>query len=97
MGGEIFLPPELWSAYQSNSRSRNVEQDVNGHDGSGLSQRQVEVLNLVSEGYSNREAAAMLGVSENTVKTHMKRIFRQLNVNTRAACVRRAQSLGLIS
>ena len=97
LGGEIYLPPELWTAYESNGRSRNVEQDVNGNAAGGLSQRQVEVLNLISEGYSNREAAAVLGVSENTVKTHMKRIFSQLNVNTRAACVRRAQSLGLIS
>lgn len=95
--GDIFLPPKLWSAYQRNSRSPAALRSVNGKSAVELSQRQLEVLHLVSEGYSNRQTAAMLAVSENTVKTHMKRIFSQLNVNTRAACVRRAQSLGLIS
>ena len=38
----------------------------------------------------------MLGVSENTVKTHVKRVFKLLDVNSRAACVRKAQNIGLI-
>ncbi|MEX3008504.1 response regulator [Hoeflea sp. TYP-13] len=95
--GEIFLPPNLWTAYADDSRSPGAARDIQGVTGVELSQRQLEVLHLVSEGYSNREAAQVLNVSENTVKTHMKRMFKLLNVNTRAACVRRAQLLGLIS
>ena len=97
LDGDIFLPPKLWSAYERNSQSPAAVRTLNGKSAVELSQRQLEVLHLVAEGYSNRETAAMLGVSENTVKTHMKRIFTQLNVNTRAACVGKAQSLGLIS
>ncbi|MCP4318299.1 MAG: response regulator transcription factor [Hyphomicrobiales bacterium] len=97
LAGEIFLPPKLWSAYEGNSRSPVNKRSVNGATSVELSQRQLEVLHLISEGYSNREAAHVLNVSENTVKTHMKLMFRLLNVNTWAACVSRAQSLGLIS
>ncbi len=95
--GEIFLPPQLWNAYEKNSGSLNSNRNIVGITDLKLSQRQLEVLHLVSEGYSNKEAAGVLNVSENTVKTHVKRMFKLMNVNTRAACVRKAQSLGLIS
>ncbi|MCY6381138.1 response regulator [Hoeflea prorocentri] len=96
LAGDIFLPPKLWDIYEHNSRSPAAMRQGADETSVKLSQRQLEVLQLVSEGYSNRRVAGVLQVSENTIKTHVKRIFQILDVNTRAACVRRAQSLGLI-
>tara|TARA_R110000751_G_scaffold271365_3_gene371425 strand:- start:22582 stop:23253 length:672 start_codon:yes stop_codon:yes gene_type:complete len=93
LAGDIYLPPQLWSAYTDSERSPENKCDTGGTE---LSQRQLEVLQLVSQGFSNREIAGALNVSENTVKTHVKRLFKQLNVNTRAACVHMAQSMGYI-
>lgn len=61
-----------------------------------LAPRQIEVLKLIANGYANKDIARELFISENTVKTHLKLIFRELGVNKRTACVRKAQSLGLI-
>jgi LuxR family maltose regulon positive regulatory protein len=61
-----------------------------------LSERELAVLRLLQTDLSQREIAARLFVSFNTVKTHMRSVFRKLDVSTRAAAVRRARSLGLI-
>jgi DNA-binding NarL/FixJ family response regulator len=52
-----------------------------------LSQREMEVLRLIANGASTREAAATLFVSEATVKTHLLHIFDKLGVRDRAAAV----------
>ena len=61
-----------------------------------LTSRQVEILGLISNGAANKEIARTLEISENTVKTHLKQIFELLKVNKRTACVRAAQSLGIL-
>src|SRR5262249_13613796 len=70
-------------------------------DGSGapfweLSQRELEVLRGLASGLSQREIAAELYVSFNTVRTHTRVIFRKLGVTTRAEAVVRARELGLL-
>lgn len=61
-----------------------------------LSARELEIIQLVAGGASNREAAAKLFVSEATVKTHLLHIFEKLGVNDRAAAVSEAHRRGLI-
>ncbi|MFZ1738860.1 response regulator, partial [Sphingorhabdus sp.] len=51
---------------------------------SPLSEREYEVLNLLSRGFSNSECADILTVSANTIGTHVKNIYRKLEVNSRA-------------
>jgi len=53
----------------------------------GLSRREAEVLTWVTEGKTNPEIAVILGVSARTVQTHLDRIFRKLDVETRTAAV----------
>jgi len=52
-----------------------------------LSQRELDILGLIAQGCSNREAASRLFISEATVKTHVLHIYAKLGVNDRAAAV----------
>jgi LuxR family maltose regulon positive regulatory protein len=61
-----------------------------------LSQRELEVLRLLPSRLSQREIAAELYVSFNTIRTHTRVIFRKLGVTSRAEAVRRARELGLL-
>lgn len=62
-----------------------------------LSRRELEVLQLIAAGKSNREAAAELFISEATVKTHLLHIYGKLDVNDRAAAVAAAYERGLLT
>jgi two-component system NarL family response regulator len=61
-----------------------------------LTAREMEVLQLVSEGLRNKEVGATLGIAEGTVQIHVKNIFAKLNVNDRTAAVQVAARRGLI-
>jgi DNA-binding NarL/FixJ family response regulator len=60
-----------------------------------LSDQQRAILRLISEGYSNREIASRVHLSENTVKSHIQEIFRKLGVRTRVEAAIRATREGL--
>jgi DNA-binding NarL/FixJ family response regulator len=64
--------------------------------GAHLTAREVEVLEVVSRGYSNAEIGALLGVSLHTVNSHIKNIYRKLAVRSRSAAVFEAVQQGLI-
>jgi NarL family two-component system response regulator LiaR len=64
---------------------------------SGISQRELEVLQLMSEGLSNQEIADRLFVSLNTVKTHASGLFSKLGVKRRIQAVEMAKKLKIIS
>lgn len=61
-----------------------------------LSQRELDVLGLIAQGASNRDAAGRLFISEATVKTHVLHIFAKLGVNDRAAAVAAGFERGLL-
>ena len=62
----------------------------------GITPRELEILRRIADGLSNREIADALFVSENTVKTHSKRLFDKLNANRRTKAVLVGKELGLI-
>lgn len=62
----------------------------------GLTRREVEILQLVSEGHSNAQLARMLWVTEQTVKFHLSNIYRKLDVANRTEAARWAQVHGLL-
>jgi DNA-binding CsgD family transcriptional regulator len=62
----------------------------------GITPRELEILELIAAGSSNREIAARLFVSENTVKTHVSRLFDKLNARRRTQAVQIAKAEGLI-
>jgi len=57
---------------------------------------QTQILRLISEGFSNREIATQVHLSENTVKTHVQEIFHRLEVRNRVGAAIRATKEGLI-
>jgi DNA-binding NarL/FixJ family response regulator len=71
-------------------------QRMRGSDEEGLSTREIEVLELVARGTSNKEIAKQLWVSETTVKSHMLHIFDKLGVTDRTAAVTAALKRGII-
>jgi DNA-binding NarL/FixJ family response regulator len=62
-----------------------------------LSQRELEVLELIAAGTTNRDAAVRLFISEATVKTHLLHIYAKLGVTDRAAAVAEAYNRGLLT
>jgi len=62
-----------------------------------LSERELEVLQLIAEGLTNREIATRLFLSLNTVKGHTRNIYGKLGVNSRTQAVARARSLGILT
>ncbi len=62
-----------------------------------LTERELEVLSLVSKGETNEVIGAHLGISGRTVQGHLARIYRKLQVNTRTEAVMRAVASGLIT
>ena len=86
--GEAVLSPSVAARLMSRFRA----------PGTGpLSQRELEVLELVAAGTTNREAAARLFITEATVKTHLLNIYAKLGVGDRAAAVAEAFNRGLLT
>lgn len=70
--------------------------NTNHQDPVGITARELEVLTLIARGFSNREIATQLFVSENTVKTHCARVFDKLGASRRVQAVQRGKELGLV-
>jgi len=77
--GESVLAPQVAGHVMEQARSRQTA----GSTRAALSVSQVAILRLISRGHSNREIAAEVHLSENTVKTHVQEIFRKLGVRNR--------------
>ena len=90
---EILPFPESllarWGAGYAADRSAQPNSRV-------LTPRERDVLAMISQGFSNKCIARALEISPETVKTHVKRIFLKLAVNTRTEAVCRAGSLALL-
>lgn len=62
-----------------------------------LTDREVEILRLISRGFSYKETAEMLSLSVSTIQTHIKNMYRKLAVHSRSEAVFEAQALGLLN
>jgi DNA-binding CsgD family transcriptional regulator len=63
----------------------------------GLTPRECEILELLASGKSMKELARDLGVSPNTVKTHVARVYQKLDVQRRVNAIEKARSLAIIA
>ena len=62
-----------------------------------LTHRQVQLMNLVADGLSNKEIATSLNLSQYTVKNHLRRVMRQVEANNRYDAVELMRASGLIN
>ena len=62
-----------------------------------LTLREIEVLNVASEGLTSRQIGRRLGLQERTVTTHLSRIYKKLGAGSRVAAINRAAEWGLVS
>src|SRR3990172_1222532 len=79
--------------------SRQDETEKPGRNGAEkvqLTARQTEILQLVAQGFSNKEISRCLSVSEHTVKYHLGEIYQRLNLKNREQAVESARKNGLI-
>lgn len=78
--------------------SANIRQRTSGEAAVGtvLSNREREILALLADGLVNKQIAARLGISPNTVKTHLELLFDKLGVTTRAEAVATGVKRGLL-
>lgn len=65
-------------------------------DNLNLSKRELEVLQLMAQGLSNKEIALRLFISLSTIKTHSNNLFEKMNVERRTQAIAKAKTLGII-
>jgi DNA-binding NarL/FixJ family response regulator len=86
-GSKLVSPKQAVSSFERNHKAIAYLQ---------LSHRELEVLEQVAKGLSNKEIADALYVSVNTVKTHLKNVYEKLDVNRRTQAVEKARELKVI-
>lgn len=99
----LFIGLGIWAGLKLTKKASppiliqpRIQFDENKIKELGISKREHEVLELISQGLSNQEIADKLFVSLNTVKTHSARLFEKLEVNSRTKAIHKAKELGLI-
>ena len=89
--GEIYLSPGIPRAVLHRLRSGGQDPYET------LTTRERQVLQLIAEGRTNREAAESLGLAVKTVDTHRTRLMRKLNIHDQTALVKYALRKGIVS
>jgi DNA-binding CsgD family transcriptional regulator len=84
--GLVVGPPRLLMNYGETEEERGP-----------LTEREVQILGLLSTGLANKQVAVELGISEHTVKFHVSSIYTKLNVSNRAEAVREGLRHGWIA
>lgn len=94
--GKTMVNPGILRRLVEEMQRRSEEQGISGiRRAHGLTEREVDVLLALSEGYSDKEIAARLYLSESTVKTHLRSIYQKLGVRNRAQAAAWAVEKGL--
>lgn len=84
MAGDVYMTEEVRKIYETRKGMK------------GLSPREAEVISAAGKGLGNREIGEKLGISENSVKMHLKRAFFKLGAGDRAEAVSLAMARGMI-
>jgi LuxR family maltose regulon positive regulatory protein len=98
-GIETDFVQSLLAAFPDTEPERTAEakiQSPNDEWIEPLSERELEVLQLIADGLTNQEVGVRLYLSLNTVKSHTRNIYNKLGVNSRTQASNRARTLGLI-
>lgn len=88
--GEQIIPTEYAFYFDPNYKEEKENPEVS------LSSRKIEILSYIEQGLTNDEIANKLFISSNTVKDHITKISRILNVSGRIKCLNKAKDLGIL-
>ncbi len=89
LNGEVYVP-------NSASLPPSMVQNNNNNEAGPLTSRQLQILPLLADGMPNKSIADALGLTEGTVKQHLKDLFKRLKSHNRTQAVREARRLGLL-
>ena len=87
LNGEVYVPDAIFLP---------PSKPAGNGEAPPLTSRQLQILPLLAEGMPNKRIADALGLTEGTVKQHLKDLFRRLNASNRTQAVREARRLGLL-
>ncbi len=96
LDGGIYVPPQLVQQSMDNMAQNTPDKRSRRTNEHGLTMRQVDVLQHLARGLSNKEISLKMDLAEGTVKIHVAAIFQTLHVNNRMDAVRTAQRLGVL-
>jgi len=100
-GADVFIEKtatvsDIASALRALVAGETTVETQTGDSTKKLSKRQKQLMAMLNEGLSNRDIAARMEISEHTVKVHLWRLFRKLNVNSRTQALAFGRNNGLI-
>lgn len=93
-----FTALGIWVGRMLTPRAQSTPFEVNqaALDALGITPAEHRVLDALAEGLSNKQIAAALNVSPNTIKSHIARLYEKLEAGQRVQAVRKARQLGLV-
>jgi DNA-binding NarL/FixJ family response regulator len=95
-GGNVLSPRVIQNLFETVEGATSVENgEVHHRATSSLTQRETDILALLSEGRSNRDISRALFLSEKTVKAHLAAVFRKLGVTNRTQAAMAAVAMGI--
>ncbi len=95
--GETYLPPQLLQMQDVGEEEKYRDGRSCRTNKHGLTVRQIEVLQYLGNGMSNKEISETTGLAEGTVKIHVGALFKNLNVNNRTEAAQVGRRLGLLA
>jgi DNA-binding NarL/FixJ family response regulator len=94
-GGNVLSPRVIQNLFDEMDGGTPVNGDGSHRPEASLTQRETDIMSLLSEGKSNREISRSLFLSEKTVKAHLAAIFRKLGVTNRTQAAMAAVAMGI--
>jgi DNA-binding NarL/FixJ family response regulator len=94
-GGNVLSPKVIQNLFESIDEGAADDSQPHRRPASALTQRETDILGLLSEGRSNRDISRALYLSEKTVKAHLAAIFRKLGVSNRTQAAMAAVAMGI--
>ncbi len=94
-GERVFTPEQERVAVAELGRLARQARESSGVRAS-LTERELQILELVSRGLSVKQVASRIGLSPRTVETHLAKLYRKLGVRNRVQAVSRAAALGIV-
>lgn len=97
LAGGSPMSPSIARYLLKRFRREAASEPANASPKPQLSERELETLNYVAKGFSYAEISRLMGISEHTIASHLKHIYRKIGVHSRGEAVFEAMQLGLLT